>query len=97
MPVCVGLHECAVCVQGAEHVETEAMKAGRGQEMERVLGSVVADGQRAVGGGAGLFLLSSSLWDTREGCSPSDTGCQLVSRRPSLAEEQWGSLLSPRP
>ena len=43
----------------------------------------------------GLFLLSVLLWDVREECSPSDTGCQLVSRRPSLAEEQWGSLLSP--
>lgn len=45
----------------------------------------------------GLFLLSLRLWDMREGCSPFDTGCQLVSRRPSLAEEQWGSLLSPLP
>lgn len=33
----------------------------------------------------------------REGCSLSDTGCQLVSRSPSLAAEQWGSLLSPLP
>lgn len=67
-----------------------------GLEAEKGLGSRVVEGRRAAGG-AGLFLLLVSLQDVREGRSLSDTGCQPVSRRPSLAEEQWGSLLSPLP
>lgn len=45
-------------------------------------------------GRAGLFLFPAHSWDMREGYSHPDRGCQLVSRRASLAGGQWGSLMS---
>ena len=52
--------------------------------------------RRLVGKSGAIFITRQSL-GREGGVFSRDTGCQLVSRRPSLAEEQWGSLLSPLP
>lgn len=87
--MCVYVYVCGACVC----VESGAHRHG-GPEGERALET---ERPEVEGGGTGLFLLSVSLQDVREGCSLSDTGCQPVARWPSLAGEQWGSLLSPPP
>lgn len=87
--VCVYEYVRGACVRA----ESGAHRHG-GPERERTLET---ERPGVEGGRAGLFLLSVSFQDVREGCSLSDTGCQPMFRQPSLAGEQWGSLLSPPP
>lgn len=78
--MCVYMYVHDACVR----TESGAHRHG-GPERERALETERPGVER---GGAGLFLLSVSFQDVREGCSLSDTGWSACVQTPSLAGEQ---------